>query len=229
MNVPAHIRRGAPALALPRLDVRGMMDTYVGRVNRIVQPLQPAIALSAKHWTLADRRADGDLYVLSAYAVDGQVLPQYRDRALEVLPQLPPEDGIREAWRELRDIIRTPLDEPTARVLIGAMLDGLRAKPTDTAATYVDVLLYTIEEAGTISPTTLAGAIADVWRTMTFPPSAAELLPMCAARREKLVALMKQVDDLLTFRWAVEEIVRESDEYEPPPRQPGDLDDDIPF
>lgn len=87
--------------------------------------------------------------------------------------------------------IQEPVDEATARLLVGVMLDGFRAKATDTTTVYVGALVSLLVDpfdGPRVSGPVLAFAVRRLWRSSKFTPSPAELLEVIEKVRNEFVA-----------------------------------------
>jgi hypothetical protein len=93
-------------------------------------------------------------------------------------------------------------------MLLGTMLDGLRAKLTEGSATYVGAMVWTLEmEEAPISAPVLAACLGEVWRTKTFPPSIAEMIELAKRMRERPIGLHNTICKLRDTHMAVAEIL----------------------
>jgi hypothetical protein len=81
--------------------------------------------------------------------------------------------------------------EATVRFLLGVMLDGFRAKPTEGAPIFVDAVVYMLENLAPdsgealynvpkfIPAPAIAAAVREAWLKFTFPPSIHEFSELC--------------------------------------------------
>jgi hypothetical protein len=83
------------------------------------------------------------------------------------------------------------------RLLLGTMLDGFRAKPTEGAPIYVDAMVWTLLEPESgqpfCAPSVVAG-IREAWATKTFPPSVHEFLELCRKHQQRIEFIQHRLE-----------------------------------
>jgi hypothetical protein len=222
-------RSGGSAVSKPRLNVKALMTHHL-TAFKLVRDMRDTFALIEKDQTFTGTNVHGHFYALNPDRSD-----QYRDRAEALLWGLPDPKDIDRALAAVANAVDTRADEPTLRLLVGAMLDGLRSKPTESSPVYIDALMFMLDDyeltegdgyVGTpphFSTAVIAAAVRDVWSTQTFPPSIHEFIEKCRKHRLTLDTARHTLKRAQTMHKLIAAII-------PPPKVVvGDNGDDIPF
>jgi hypothetical protein len=202
-----------------RLDVKALMDHHLAALNKfaLAASRTTAIIRTSAFEFLAQRNVNGELYYLTTLKAGGAEAERIRKNALAIWPRLPPTERLIKALDVTTAALNEPVDEPTIRLMIGVMLDGLRVKIDDRSAISVEALRYMIDEEDiVISATVMAAAVRHAWRTVTFPPSITEFLQFCRERRTAVWVLHNDINGILDYREGVEELPIFTGDLAPP-------------
>jgi hypothetical protein len=193
-GITKHPNGGGVAVGA-RLDVRAMMSHYLAPF-KATEAWKPALAIAEQHKWGIDRDVHGELYALRANeSYPGQKAAAVSD-AMAIFEAARPVSAIAEAADAVLETMKPP-SEPELRLLIGTMLDGFRAKPTEGAAVYIDAMVWMLSEPESGQPfcaPAIAAAIRQAWASQTFPPSVHEFLKLCSNQQERIEAVHQELE-----------------------------------
>jgi hypothetical protein len=200
----------------------------------------PAFDLQKENAGLTARDAYGDLFVLrdrrEPWANDqGKVY----DRALGLLALLPSTTDLTREIDARLELMKSPPDEMTVRLLLGMLLDGWAQRPGEGASVRLDALAWSLEDLeeskdsgygaygvpSHVPAPAIAAAIKEAWQAFKFPPSIHEFAELCRKHRIRFARVIWELQSLRSF---VESIKEVRWRLEPQPES-GNPDDEIPF
>jgi hypothetical protein len=204
-----------------RLDVRAMMRHYLVPFKAI-EPWKHALAVAEQCKWGIDRDVHGEMYALRAKeSYPGQKARAVKD-ALAIREATCPISTVREAAAAVFETIQPP-SEDELRLLIGTMLDGFRAKPTESAAVYIDAMVFMLLEPESGEPfcaPAIAAAIRAAWASQTFPPSVHEFLALCVKQQARIENVQRELSWLCNAAQDANDVLRKlAPETLPKPRE----------
>jgi hypothetical protein len=215
-----------------RLNVKALMSTHL-RPYAFARDWKKELLIVAENRATFGKNHAGELYILQEdydndHRIDALVL------AHDICEALPAVEAIRQAHNAIVAALRAPFDEPSVRLLVGVMLDVFPGKPGESAAVYVDALVWSLEEfepqgEGLAVPTAaIAAAIAEAWKATTFKPSISEFLGLVQRHWARLSDQCRSIEAMGSFVATLEKLAPPTrPEVEPHIIRGGD--DDLPF
>lgn len=208
---PNQIAGGAAAPSRG-IDVRAVMDHYLAPMRSIRADGGKALEL-AEHYDFVDKE-------FAPLFDDCRHPHRQRARAVAVLGKLPAAEWTGDAHAHVRGTLDARADEQEVSFFLGMMLEALRAKETEGAATFFGSIVYTImDHDDPISGIVLAAAVREIWRRERFAPSPSEFLDECRSQRLRLALLDRALGRVDQLRGKLEKLIAEiGDPSQHPPR-----------
>lgn len=187
-TLPAVEPAGEPG----RVDVRAVMAHFGNPLKLLRREIEAVSALAWSFRVIGDR----------VWSPQDEVLSP--EQARELVARLPSVSRVMEGLEIVRVALDDPVREDIGRLLIGLMLDVLKAKVSENTSVFVDAAVFMIEdEEKPISAEVLAAAVRKLWSERTFAPSVAEVLEACRARRAETAALGSALKRLASLHRAL--------------------------
>jgi hypothetical protein len=206
------IKPGAQAVSKPRprVDVKKLMDHHLAAFE-----INDRLTVASRAMDDVLSKSAPGLLILKVDDYHRRLL----DEALKVLGDVTLA-SLDQASKVVSGWIERP-PEATVRLLLGVMLDGFRAKPTEGAPIFVDAVVYVLESLAPDSgealynvPTyipapAIAAAVREAWLKFVFPPSIHEFSELCQRHRWRLMNVKWEIGRIRSKRAKLEEVMKQ--------------------